>query len=489
MQPVIQGIWKKHGYGQIIDINKSDINFYDVTQKSCLPVRSIRLENWRELGEIIKLTSDTLLLQSGINRYQFTRLTALPEFCKVQNETTLKDPVYNFEVFWDTFNENYAFFEKRNIRWDEVYKNYRPRINEKTTDKDLYKLLNEIISKFKDGHITLSAPEAVVKEAALPANMEDVAEVNSISEIPDVSQFLLRNALLKRYIKEPTILGRDLYGNGLLNWGITKENVGYIQINWMLFYRDYTIEDSVKGDDYAALYFQKAGNNPLHMKEEVEQAKKIMDSVIVKLKDVDGIILDIRLNGGGYDAVALEILNHFSANKMIAFNKKTWLGKTFSEPTSIYLNPSKERFLGPVMLLTSHNTASAAEVMAMAAMGLNNFKRIGSSTEGIFSDILDKKLPNGWSFSLSNQIYINSSHENFENVGISPNIKLVYPTDANKFRYSILENISVGDPAIDTAIYLIAKAKKDKFTKKEARPPYENSKKRLTFYRSLQLIK
>jgi len=459
-KPAIQGIWKKHGYGQIIRINKSEIGFYDITQKSCLPVKSISLKNIKELGEIIKLTSDSLVLLSGINLYQYTRIKTLPEFCKVQNETALKDPVYNFEVFWNTFNENYAFFQKRNIHWDQVYKDYRPRINQKTTDKDLYKVLNEIITKFNDGHITLDVPELVVKEAEIPMKTDDTVEGNPFSNIPDVSQMELRNALLKRYIREPSFWGRDLYGNGLVNWGITKENVGYIQINWMLFYRDYKIADSIKGGDYAEQYFKKAGNNPIHMTEEVKQARKIMDSVVMKLKNVDGIILDIRLNGGGYDAVSLEILNHFITKKTIAFSKKTWLGKTFSEPTPIYLSPSKNKFSGPVMLLTSHSTASAAEIMAMASMGLKHFERIGSSTEGIFSDMLEKKLPNGWGYSLSNQVYLTSSHENFENSGIPPNIKIAYLPEANKFRYSILKNISFGDPAIDTAISLISKAKK-----------------------------
>lgn len=110
--PVIQGIWKMHGYGQVIQINKSDINFYDVTQKSCLPVKTISLKNIRELGEIVSLTQDTLLLESGINHYQFTRLKTLPEFCKVQSQIAFRNPIYNFEVFWNTFNENYAFLKK-----------------------------------------------------------------------------------------------------------------------------------------------------------------------------------------------------------------------------------------------------------------------------------------------------------------------------------------------------------------------------------------
>lgn len=457
--PALQGIWKMSGYGQIIRITKSNIDFYDVTQKSCLPVKTISLKNRREMGEIVSLTFNKLLFQSGINTYQYTRLKTLPEFCKVQSEAALKNPVYNFEVFWTTFHENYAFFEKRKIKWDQIYKEYRPKINNKTSDKELYQLLNEIISKFKDGHITLDAPEDVVKEAAIPINTNDNHRGNSIAKVPAVSQFKLREALLKRFLKKPFLSGRDLYGNGLLNWGITRENLGYIQVNWMIFFRDYKIADSVKGGDYAGLYFQKAGKNPLHMTQEVEQARKIMDRVITELKDVDGIILDIRFNGGGYDAVALEILNHFINKRTIAFSKKTWLGKTFSESAPIYLNPAKKNFSGPVILLTSHSTASAAEILAMASMGLKNFNRIGSATEGIFSDRLEKKLPNGWNFSLSNQIYMNSSNESFENSGIPPTIPIVYPREENAFRYSILRNIQSGDQAIDTAVNLLSKVK------------------------------
>ncbi|MBE9601472.1 hypothetical protein [Pedobacter sp. MC2016-24] len=225
-QPVIQGIWKKHGYGQIVRINKTDIEFYDVTKKSCLPVKTISLKNIKEFGDIVGLTAATLLIHSGINFYSFTRLKELPKSCKIQSDLALKDPIYNFNVFWHTFNENYAFFQKRNIDWDQIYKDYRPKINRKMSDRDLYLLLNEIITKFKDGHITLDAPEDIVKEAALPT--QKISDGSSITKIPDVSPLKLRTALLNRYLKRPTFSGRDFYGNGLLNWGITKENVGYI---------------------------------------------------------------------------------------------------------------------------------------------------------------------------------------------------------------------------------------------------------------------
>ena len=41
---------------------------------------------------------------------------------------------------------------------------------------------------------------------------------------------------------------------------------------------------------------------------------------------------------------------------------------------------------------------------------------------GIFSDELYRSLPNGWEFSLSNEIYLAPNEESFEMTGVPPDI-------------------------------------------------------------------
>jgi len=48
--------------------------------------------------------------------------------------------------------------------------------------------------------------------------------------------------------------------------------------------------------------------------------------------------------------------------------------------------------------------------------------RIGENTQGVFSDVLDRKLPNGWRFGLPNEIYRDSKGKVFDGAGISPDI-------------------------------------------------------------------
>ena len=64
--------------------------------------------------------------------------------------------------------------------------------------------------------------------------------------------------------------------------------------------------------------------------------------------------------------------------------------------------------------------------MVLSSLTLDNVNRIGSHTEGVFSDVLDKALPNGWEFGLSNEVYLDANGVNYESIGIPPNIKLDY---------------------------------------------------------------
>ena len=41
-------------------------------------------------------------------------------------EDPADEPVENFELFWKTLDEKYAFFDFKEIDWDAVYNEYRP---------------------------------------------------------------------------------------------------------------------------------------------------------------------------------------------------------------------------------------------------------------------------------------------------------------------------------------------------------------------------
>lgn len=151
----------------------------------------------------------------------------------------------------------------------------------------------------------------------------------------------------------------------------------------------------------------------------------------------------------------MAILNHFSVDEKFAFTKKVRIEEGFSIPQKFKIIPSKNHFNGNVYLLTSHLTASASEILVLASLSNSNFKRIGSTTEGIFSSTLDKELPNGWEYELSNEVYQDLKGENYENIGISADYQLEYSTNKDTF----LDQLSIDlknkkDKAIELAIEL-----------------------------------
>ena len=66
-----------------------------------------------------------------------------------------KDPENNFVVLWKTFNKRYPFFELRNVDWNKQYQFYRPKVDSKTSDDELFNIFCQMLDPLNDGHVEL----------------------------------------------------------------------------------------------------------------------------------------------------------------------------------------------------------------------------------------------------------------------------------------------------------------------------------------------
>lgn len=437
----LKGIWKMRGYGKVIEINDSIVNSYDVTAISNTLNSQIRKESIEELGKFELLNKNVLALKQGNMDYYLDRID---EFPKTEvNSEKLKDPNYVFDVFWNTMNENYPFFKERNMDWTAIQTKYgNGKIK---NESQLRHVLKKVIRQLNDGHTTLYAKN--------PTSSDSHPHYRSNNRTSH-----LEDKILNYYVKKPTKYGRSIKGNGLLNYGITENNVGYIQINNMMFFSDkYKIPSAKSGYDYLFAYLDASATNPNHFEDEKMGINILMKNIITELQGTDAIIIDIRFNTGGYDIVSLEILKHFINQEMQLYSKKAKLLNGFTESQNFSIIPAEKTYYKPVFLLTSHQTASAPEILALGSMAVKNITRVGSNTEGIFSDILEKKLPNGWTLNISNQVYQNSEGICYENLGIPPNKEIDYPENENHFIKSLTSKIKNGDEAIEMVYKLIKK--------------------------------
>ena len=94
-------------------------------------------------------------------------------------------------------------------------------------------------------------------------------------------------------------------------------------------------------------------------------------------------------------------------------------------------------------------TTSAGETFTQALMRRSpHIVRIGENTQGVFSDVLGRQLPNGRRFGLPNEIHRTADGTIFDLVGIPPNIEVPVLADAD---------LAAGkDPAMASALEILS---------------------------------
>ena len=441
----IDGVYASIGYGTLVKIEDGNYIIADRTEISCTPIMDGSVDEFP--GDILK-NNDTLQIKMGINTYYFSQIEDAPEICKADSkaykeaEAKANDPEYNFEVLWRNFLDHYAYFELRDVDPDVMYNKYRSMVTAETTDAELYLILEEMLDSFNDGHIGLSAPDEV--EEAAEALYEETNNTDQSSE--DAPKKNLRNYEVAKIIADKYIPEGTSEKNGNIRWGITNNNVGYFQLNQMFGVADYKLSDTLSYREYWMAYFEIGGNTV----DEVDGINTSLDKIMAEFKDTDAIIIDLRFNGGGTDEVGMTVLQRFNDTEQVTFTKKGKHNNGFTPINNVVQPATDAPYTNPVYLLISAESASATEIMTLSSLSMPNIIRIGSRTEGVFSDVLDKTLPNGWEVGLSNEVYLDTKGNNYEGIGISPDIEITYPRERQGFLNMIIDDLSAdGDQSIN----------------------------------------
>ncbi len=307
----------------------------------------------------------------------------------VEAQNSKNNPIENFESLWSEFNLRYANFELKSVRWQDIYDQYRPQINKKSTSNELFDVSCKMLQELKDGHVTLEGETNIGdRDCGVPYSYHLEDEFGDIENLVPV---ILKTLKIQNF----SPLSKKI-GKGFIRFASSKD-YGYLIIS-----------------DFEGFA--------------IGEIKRSMKVAMNRFENKKGLIIDIRLNGGGSDESAYKIAGWFADEKRLGHYKKTRIKGTqnFSELESWYLNPiGKKQFTKPIIVLTSDWTASAAEVFLLAMKELPYVKLVGNRTEGIFSDMLEFNLPNGWSVSLSNMQFFSSKMVNFEGSGIEPDVKVL----------------------------------------------------------------
>jgi len=329
-----------------------------------------------------------------------------------------------FQEFWDIYDKHYPLFHRKNIKWQEIYDTYYPQITETTTDNILLNHFSTIMTTIiKDGHsdIVYSNNQEIVYEPEFNENIQNMIENNTVDKVDIVTSSI---------------------NNPYLSYGALKDNIDIGYINSKNF-------------------------EPVNESEsEFDNFKAIVDEALIALQNTSGVIIDIRTNGGGQGPFAYYLAGRFFANtapiQLVQQRIKTTTGSNVSSlgewatvefegypdnrveggyvagvfPEDNFIQASGAfQYTNKIAVLTSRNSASAAEYFTAAMKTQTHVQTIGNTTFGIFagSDIFT--LSNGtgkWKARVSThdvEILYQGSFRSFEGIGITPDVLSLPTTD------------------------------------------------------------
>ncbi len=290
----------------------------------------------------------------------------------IREEQFDNSPKGNFEALWKIMDEGYCFFEYKDIDWDAVYRKYEPMITEDMSQDGLFEVLGNMLGELKDGHVNLYSASDMSRYWSWHEDYPRNFDILTIEN---------------RY------LGNSYRIAGGMKYTILSDNIGYV------YYEDFS---------------RAVGEGNL-------------DEMLAYFAPCNGIIFDVRDNGGGTLTYAERIAARFTNEKVHTgyIMHKTGPGHNqFSQPKPVYVEPSNRiRWQKPVAVLTNRSAYSTTNEFANIMRYMPNAVLIGDRTGGGAGLPFTSELPNGWGVRFSASPHLDAEKNHIE-FGIEPDIKV-----------------------------------------------------------------
>jgi len=281
------------------------------------------------------------------------------------------DPKVNFDYLWKEMDRKYSYFAFKNVDWSQVRSQYQSKLRDDMSEDELFEVLADMMLELRDDHTNLIAPF-------------NIAIYNA--ELKGPVNFFPRT-LREHYFEEERITSPFLHSF------IHQGRIGYIRYGSFM--------DSMS--DYA------------------------LDHVLDRYASTDGLILDLRSNGGGSLFNVPLLLGRFVDDPIVVARSITRNGpqhSDFAQPEDFRITPSsgKRYSKKPVMVLIDRGSYSATTFFALATKALPNLVLVGDTTGGGGGLPNGGQLPNGWTYRFSVSQTLDLQGRNYAEQGVPPDV-------------------------------------------------------------------
>lgn len=299
-----------------------------------------------------------------------------------------------FNYLWNEINIKYSFLDYKQLDWNAIKTKYEGQVYDGMPQEELFKVCAMMMNELRDGHANLIAPFDVSYYYPIFLNSPQ-----NFSSRLLLSRYLLRH-------------GANMQSTGALDNCILDTlgmKIGYIRYT--------SFSDKLYPED--------------------------LDYVLNKMQQCDGLLLDVRSNGGGSSSNVFALAGRFADSKRLvyrSFAKNGIAPNAFDEGKDLYVEPKGNTpFTKRIALLTNRGCFSATSFFTLAMKAFPYVKVIGDTTGGGLGVPNGGQLPNGWTYRFSVTQTLTPDGKNFEN-GIAPDITIwMQDSSSNKGFDDIIE--------------------------------------------------
>ncbi len=424
----LQGLWRSEGYGWIYAVEGDAVRVYEVTSSTCGQVVSGALvATGREATGPARIDLEVpggfvlgmSVVQGPAGTLHFVpdglvagppaqRIDALPPACEAEAPS---DDLTAFDTLDEWLSEHYALFEARDVDWDELVAQQRARLVGQTPEP-FFDVVVDLLAPLQDAHVSIVGPTGAFegrREEAEPVTDQMLAQAQEI--------------ISSRYL----VSMRETWLDGQIERAWLPGEVAYVAAHGFG-----PLVDADGRLDYLA---------------GVDALETALDRIFEA--PMNGLVLDLRTNGGGSDLYGLAIAARLTREPYLAYTIEARLDpndrSVFGNDVPVMVLPSdRPGFDGPVAVLIGRDTVSAGETAALALRGRPGITSYGERTQGAFSSVLNHFLPNGWLLGLPNERYVSADEARFDVVGLPPDV----PTSV----FSAEDIAAERDAALDRAL-------------------------------------
>ncbi|HEY1043536.1 MAG TPA: S41 family peptidase [Telluria sp.] len=384
---------------------------------------------------------------------------------------------------WSEVKYNFVYTDTlKKLDWDKLYLDYLPKVRATKTTAEYYRVLTELVAKLQDGHTNVYPPEQLwdkvwarpllrtipvegrvfVDQVFSPSleklGVEPGLEVTAVDGVP-VAEYVARNLAPYESASTPQDLERRTHGYSFLSGdAASAPMVTFVGKNG----KPLTVE--VPRVTFAEWRKAAPKRAPFEMKMLPggvayvalngfgdDRAADGFIAAWPKIREASALVIDVRANGGGNSSVGYRVLGTLTDKPFVTtkWSTREYLPtfRAWGRPAQMHgegpgeWQPDGERlFKGPVAVLTSSATYSAAEDFALAFDNMKRGAIIGEPTGGSTGQPLFFKLPGGGTGRVCTKQDTYPDGRPFVGVGIQPSI-MVRPTvaDLRKNKDSVLD--------------------------------------------------